>query len=544
MSEKIKLLIIDDSPEDREIYKRMLKSVGSDIYQFIEFDCGEDGLDYLGSETTDCVLLDYNIPDIDGMEILETLAKQESFNTPVIFLTGQGNEKVAVQAMKSGATDYLVKTDINSELLNRSIQYAIDKKDSEQKLRHYVLELEKANQQILEQQKTLIEEERLKVVLQMAGATAHEMNQPLMIMLGSIELLKIDQSVSDGVKKHITRIQDAGNRISNIVKKIQTIRQYDTEAYAGGEEIIKFDQALNLLIIEDNDNDFEELMKALSELDDIQVNRMKDISKASNLPENVDIILLDYMLPSGTGLDFLNDLEKHGVDIPVIVITGAGNEILASQSIEAGAYDYLPKSRLNKDILIRAIQNALEKHRLIKDASAAVTKMAEMSITDELTGLFNRRYFHDVLKSEISRTQRYGYEFTVFIADIDHLEYVNETYGQPAGDLILKETAMILKSCLRQVDTSCRYGGEELAVILSNTPVQQAMEMCERFRKTIADKSVDWNGSPIRGTISIGVTSFEKQSGVSFESLIQKANAALCEAKSGGRNRVCADSGH
>lgn len=242
MPETIKLIIIDDSPEDRELYKRQLSSIDSVEYHFQEFDCGQDCLMFLQNQTVDCVLLDYNLPDMDGIEILQLLAEQDRFDIPVIFLTGQGNETIAVQAMKSGATDYLLKTDINGELLNRSIHYAIDKKLSEQKLRHYVYELEKANKQILKQQKAVIEEERLKVILQMAGATAHEMNQPLMTLLGSIELLSMNQDMSDAVKKNVMRIQEAGNRISSIVQKIQTIRQDETQPYAGDEKIIKLDQ--------------------------------------------------------------------------------------------------------------------------------------------------------------------------------------------------------------------------------------------------------------------------------------------------------------
>lgn len=382
MPECIKLLIIDDSPEDRMIYKRLLSSAGSFIYEFMECDSGEEGLALIEERKADCVLLDYNLPDMDGIEVLELLADQEGFHTPVIFLTGQGNEMIAVRAMKSGASDYLVKTSINSDLLKRSIHYVIGKKDSEQKLRHHVRELKKANKQILEQQKAVIEEERLKVILQMAGATAHEMNQPLMNLLGSIELLSMEEGVSGNIKKHIIRIRQSGSRISNIVKKIQTLRHYETRSYAGGEKIIKLDKSLNLIVVEDNDTDFKKLADALAELDGIHVKRMKDINEIPRIPEMTDLLILDYILPSGTGLDFLNELEKHGLDIPVIMVTGTGDEIIASKTIQAGAYDYLPKSRLNSKSLNRAIRNTLEKHRLKKEVAAAVRFMHDNADKD------------------------------------------------------------------------------------------------------------------------------------------------------------------
>lgn len=541
MSERIKLLIIDDSPEDRLTYKRLLSSAETVAYDFMECDSGEEGLAFFGNKEADCVLLDYNLPDMDGIEVLELLAGKDGFHIPVIFLTGQGNETIAVKAMKSGASDYLVKTSINSELLNRSIHYAIGKKDSEQRLRYHVCELKKANQQILEQQKAVIEEERLKVILQMAGATAHEMNQPLMTMLGSIELLSMEKGVSEATKKNITRIRESGKRISNIVKQIQTLRHYETRSYAGGEKIINLDKRLNLIVFEDNDNDndFEILMSVLTELDGINVKRMKDISEIPRISATTDLIILDCLLPSGTGLDFLNGLKKQGVDVPVIMVTGVGDEIIASKTIQAGAYDFLPKSRLNSNSLNRAIRNTLEKHRLKKDAAAAVSKMAEMSTTDELTGLFNRRYFKDVLKNEISRAQRSESEFTLFLADLDHFKIINDSYGHLAGDIVLKETALILKTCLRQGDIPCRYGGEELVVILPNTSAKQGKVMCERFRKTLCENSVDFEGIAVRVTASIGVAAFTKQSKDTFDSLIQKTDQALYKAKSRGRNQVC-----
>ena len=544
MLKLITLLIIDDSPEDREAYKRLLSSADFVEYHFKECDCGEDCLAFLQNESVDCVLLDYNLPDMDGIEILEKLAEQEGSDTPVIFLTGQGNETIAVQAMKNGATDYLVKTDINGKLLNRSIHYAIDKKDSDQKLRHYVLELEKANTQILKQQKAVIEEERLKVILQMAGATAHEMNQPLMTMLGSIELLYMKQEVPDSIKKYMTRIWESGNRISSIVKKIQAVKYHDTQTYAGGREIIKLDRTLNLLVVENNDVDSDILMRVLSEIDGVKANRLSDIDQACQLSTSADLIITNYMLPSGTGVDLLKRLEEKGANIPVIIVSTAGSETIASEVIQAGAYDHLPKAQLNVSSLNRAIHNALDKHRLKNEAVAAVKKMAEMSTTDALTGLFNRRYFHDALKNEISRSHSCGSDFAIFIANLDHFKIINDTHGHSAGDRVLKETALILKNCLRQGDIPCRYGGEEMAVIMPNTSGHQGITIGERFRKALSEKPIIWKGTPIRVKTSIGIAAFRKQSNESPELLIQKADQALYKAKSQGRNRVCAENCH
>ncbi len=245
MTIPLTILIIDDSEEDRETYKRYLANLSDTSVHYLESDTGDEGLEILSTEMNiDGVLLDYHLPDIDGIEILSELSENKNFAVPVIFLTGQGSENVAVQAMKAGAVDYLVKSGITQDLLCRTVQYAIEKKATDAKLKTYVQELENANRIIVEQQKSIIEEERLKVILQMAGATAHELNQPLMVLLNGIELMCLDQNIPEKQVKYMKLVQEAAERIADIVRKIQTIRNYETQSYAGSSEIVKIDQAL------------------------------------------------------------------------------------------------------------------------------------------------------------------------------------------------------------------------------------------------------------------------------------------------------------
>src|SRR5829696_4499716 len=125
MSSLLRILIVDDSSEDRELYRRLLGQDPERNYEFLETDLGEEGLRLAQEERPDCLLLDYRLPDMDGLEFLGRLQQQRTL--PVIVLTGQGNESVAVQAMKGGAQDYLLKGSISRQELRRAVDNAIEK---------------------------------------------------------------------------------------------------------------------------------------------------------------------------------------------------------------------------------------------------------------------------------------------------------------------------------------------------------------------------------------------------------------------------------
>jgi len=204
-----------------------------------------------------------------------------------------------------------------------------------QELEKSVTELKKANQKILEQQKALIEEERLKVLLQMAGATAHELNQPLMALLCNIELMRMIKDSPEEMAHYLAQIEDSGRRIADIVKRIQNIRYDETRPYLGDTRIINLEQKVETLSVEDSDDDFETLSAILKDHDQINLSWAKSIDEAVQLLEQgqYDLILLDYFLPDGNGLDFIKSIDKKGVEVLVVVITGQGDEMIASQVI-------------------------------------------------------------------------------------------------------------------------------------------------------------------------------------------------------------------
>ncbi|HUX91000.1 MAG TPA: diguanylate cyclase [Gallionellaceae bacterium] len=158
---------------------------------------------------------------------------------------------------------------------------------------------------------------------------------------------------------------------------------------------------------------------------------------------------------------------------------------------------------------------------------------------DYLTGLSNRRHFMEQGEIELARVQRYGEALSAFMLDIDHFKNINDTYGHKTGDIVLQQLGHVLRETLRTVDIIGRIGGEEFAVLLPETDLQEAVEIAERLREIIAHTDVVLEpGLPLHFTVSIGVAML-KESDVNLDILLNLADKALYQAKESGRDKVC-----
>lgn len=162
--------------------------------------------------------------------------------------------------------------------------------------------------------------------------------------------------------------------------------------------------------------------------------------------------------------------------------------------------------------------------------------LEERVVHDALTGLANRVLFEEVLKREISRSSTRGGYVSLLMLDIDHFKKVNDTYGHPVGDVVLRQFAAVLRKSIRRADLPARVGGEEFAVVLVQSD-PEAAAVAEKIRATVAEEAFGEQGDSFRLTVSIGCATWNEKLG-SIESLVKQADEALYKAKNSGRNRV------
>lgn len=170
-------------------------------------------------------------------------------------------------------------------------------------------------------------------------------------------------------------------------------------------------------------------------------------------------------------------------------------------------------------------------------------ELVRLASIDSLTEAFNRRTFMEMAERELARAKRYGQPLGLMFLDVDHFKAVNDTYGHPAGDLVLREFKLVAERCLRQQDVLGRYGGEEFCVLLPDTNHAGALVLAERMRQEIEKTMLCLpDGQSLRVTVSIGVSTIaQRLDELTIRKLIEKADLALYQAKQQGRNRVVAE---
>jgi len=163
-------------------------------------------------------------------------------------------------------------------------------------------------------------------------------------------------------------------------------------------------------------------------------------------------------------------------------------------------------------------------------------EIERLAVTDGLTGLFNHRHFQETLAQEFNRIERFSEPISLLIIDIDHFKKINDTYGHPVGDAVLKKVSGIIRKTIRNIDIPARYGGEEFAVILLGTDTNGALKMAERLRRSIADAKFSSEQDAFNVTVSIGISTHAREMRKK-EDLVEQADKALYHAKRTGRNR-------
>ncbi len=245
-----------------------------------------------------------------------------------------------------------------------------------------------------------------------------------------------------------------------------------------------------------------------------------------------DLIILDIIMPDLDGYEFCGWIRAHPrlKMVPVVFLTARDRTEDKITGFKIGGDDYITKPFSMEELLAR-IEVILQR----------MDNFHELSMRDELTNAFNRRYFKERLHEEIHRVKRTGRPFSVILLDIDYFKRINDQHGHYVGDYVLIQFVSFLRNHLRRTDLVARLGGEEFVLLLPDTSSEKAFLMAERLRKSLGEATFQYNENGIikniRFTVSAGISCCPEH-GEDAEGLLALADRALYSAKSSGRNTV------
>jgi two-component system, cell cycle response regulator len=254
----------------------------------------------------------------------------------------------------------------------------------------------------------------------------------------------------------------------------------------------------------------------------------------------VDLIIVNVAAKGFDGLRFAAAMRSDQATrhLPILAVFDPDERAKAIKALELGINDLLPRPIDPQELAARA-RTQIKRKRYTDLLRNNLDHSLELAVTDQLTGLHNRRYMVGQLDALVSRAVKGGAPVSSLMLDIDHFKKINDSFGHDVGDEVLREFAVRLASNVRAIDLPCRYGGEEFVVIMPDTELADAERIADRIRRHVGGSPfrVDGGSELMTVTISIGCASTIGETD-SPEALLKRADAALYEAKAGGRNRV------
>jgi diguanylate cyclase (GGDEF)-like protein len=289
-------------------------------------------------------------------------------------------------------------------------------------------------------------------------------------------------------------------------------------------------QTFPVLLVEDNRGDARLVQELLKDADTgtfevLHVERLAD-ARQSLMESGAGCVLLDLSLPDASRLEALMQLRAAAPDVPIVILSGLQDELLAIKAVQEGAQDYLVKGRVDGHAIGRSITYAVERKH-------AEMELSHKAMHDALTGLPNRTLFLDRLKHAVMRAKRHHSVMAVMFVDLNGFKPINDTHGHEVGDRLLVALAGRLQEGLRGSDTAARFGGDEFMILCEDVSgLQDVISIAQRILGTIEEPFVIGDERlQVRASMGIAITDGK---GDTAESLIRNADTAMYGAKEQG----------
>jgi len=300
-----------------------------------------------------------------------------------------------------------------------------------------------------------------------------------------------------------------------------------------------------VLVVEDEENVRRDMLRHLSNLAIVGAQAEsgeRALTVAAEKCTTLDCILLDLTLPGLDGWEVMRRLraDPETASIPVMVVCDKNpDEEQMLKILESGAIDHVTKP-ISGMLLCAKVRAVCDRSRSQRELKNKLQFALENAAHDPLTGLFNRRYFERRLREEAAHARRHKRPFAIIMLDLDHFKLVNDTYGHEDGDRVLIHVAETIGHALREDDVACRYGGEELVLLLRSTPGTAARVVANRLRTALAEKGLALGAKKEMKhiTFSAGVAAADERNDFDAKDIVARADQALYRAKRAGRNRV------
>lgn len=456
-----RILVVDDDPHICQIFHRFLSGQG---YRVAVAATGREALKLLANFSSDSlalVILDLVLPDLSGLELLARF-RESTPDTEVILVTGRGGLDSAIQALRLGAYDYLVKTEFRLPELQSTVERALERRRLALANRRLLADLKRAQEEL-----AATRARELRQIRRFGEALAHPLSLPDLV-----------QGLLDLIWESLPLLM-LGVKI-------------DGEMTAWG-----YRQAPSLTAREGKR--FEKWL--IGQLKTAGPVPGAKSSRASRWPFP-ELVVFKEKLGGGKCLG---------------VVAAAREAPFSPEEAELFRIFALQGSVALKNVLL-------------------FEEVKGLAIRDGLTGLYNYRHFREMLAHQVKMSRRYDWPLSLLFLDLDNFKEINDTYGHPEGDVVLKTVARFLQTHLRQADILCRYGGEEFVALLPQTSAVRARLLAERLRLGLAQTPIPLSDREIYITVSIGLS--ELVPGMTGESLVKAADAALLRAKQSGKNCV------